>query len=178
METDRSRKSVLFLMDTKNLHYSLTNLYNPSARIDFKKLKNLAANGAGFIRSIAYVGTYKKDSEKFLVSLSKLGFEVVFFEKSATEIMAQTIRENADTYDEIVVSSGAGSLNEVYKDYPGKARVLAFADSLHRETKNYADVTVLTADILMTPLREQTTEPEAKIRLNPIEVPNSEPGGI
>lgn len=170
---DRSRKSVLFLMDTKNLHYSLTSLYGQGARIDFKKLKNNAQDGAGLIRAIAYVGNYKKDSDKFLGSLNKLGFEVVFFDKSATELISGYINENIDKYDEVVVSSGAGVLNETYKAYPGKFRVIVFPDSLHKETKNHAVIETLTADILMPP-RLQNEANSAEFKLNPIQLPEED----
>lgn len=172
--SDRSRQSVLFLMDTKNLHYSLTSLYGQGARIDFRKLKGLAQNGAGIIRAYAYVGNYKKDSEQFLGSLNKMGFEVVFFDKSATPIITDKIRAEIENYDEIVISSGSGVLNEIYKDYPGKFKVIVFPDSLHKETKNHAEIVSLGADILLPP-RAQKREDDLKF--NPMELEEAPIGG-
>ncbi len=69
---------LLCLIDCQNIFYGVRDMYGPSARIDFAKLREEAMLGRKFTstRFVAYMTTYRDDSSGLRRVLERLHYEV------------------------------------------------------------------------------------------------------
>jgi len=156
-ETMNASKSVLLLVDVQNIYYSARSLYGERARIDFRKLKrvSMGMEEAGLIRSVAFIAHNKFDDTSFLNFLRKAGYDVVGFDKTASEAIKEFAEEEGGRFDEIAVCSGSGDLLPLYEklsqgESKPHVRVIAFPDSLQKNVPEVvSEVILLDSSILL-----------------------------
>lgn len=161
--TDRNTQEVLesiFLaVDVQNLFYTARDGYGLAARVDFRKLKELALNGRSFRHIIAraYLAAMPNEiPESFTSALSKMAYEVKMSkirthergQMSATNIDvllasdAQNIKVLGKEPSIVVVASGDADYIPVYnvlKSRGVRVEVLSFHSSLATAIYNAVD---------------------------------------
>ena len=164
-------ESLLLLCDTQNLFYTAREAYGVAARIDFKKLKEVADNGRRFKHIVrrAYLSA-KPDGKQdaFVGALEKLSYEVVVVpirehqdgSTSGTNIdehLAKdltTVKFDGRDPEVVVVASGDSDFVPMYrtlKDRGVRVEVMSFLPALGTSIGDVVDeVTKLTRDHLFT----------------------------
>jgi len=162
-------ESLLLLVDVQNLFYSARDSYGLAARIDFRKLKELALKGRSFrhIISYAYLAALPKEiPDTFISALRKLSYEVKIADirvhergqMSATNIDvmlasdAQNLKVLGREPTVVVVASGDADYTPVYRilrERGVRVEVLSFQSSLATSIYDESDeIRFLTRDHL------------------------------
>lgn len=160
---------LVLLVDVQNLFYSARDAYGLAARVDFKKLKQLAMKNRRFrhIVSFAYLAATMKDvPSEFVSALEKLSYEVKVANirthengpSSATDIDVMLATDATITRirdrdpDIVVVASGDSDYVPVYqalKSRGVRVEIIAFKSTLSAAVEEIADgVTYLTREHL------------------------------
>ena len=160
---------LVLLVDVQNLFYSARDAYGLAARVDFKKLKQLAMKNRRFrhIVSFAYLAATMKDvPSEFVSALEKLSYEVKVANirahetgpSSATDIDVMLATDATITRirdrdpDIVVVASGDSDYVPVYealKNRGVRVEIIAFKSTLSAAIEEMADsVTYLTREHL------------------------------
>ena len=125
-----NEKRCLFLLDCKSILLGVSELYGVSARLDFRKLKDLAFREAdtSYSRCLSFIDLENPGIQKLSKVLSKLGYKVVPYgphvrnENLISVHMTIEIMNNYNKYDTIIVCSGRGDLAPLYEFIVGKDR--------------------------------------------------------
>ena len=160
---------LVLLVDVQNLFYSARDAYGLAARVDFKKLKQLAMKNRRFrhIVSFAYLAATMKDiPSEFVSALEKLSYEVKIANirahetgpSSATDIDVMLATDATITKigtrdpDIVVVASGDSDYVPVYqalRDRGVRVEIVAFRSTLSAAVEEIAhSVTYLTREHL------------------------------
>lgn len=169
--------SILVLVDVSNIYLSARDNYGYAARVDFRKLRELALKPTErrfkHILCRAYSAAKPDQApEQFLTALEKIGFEVITMTirthdsgvPSATNIDVQlakdavTLKVGGEYPDIVVVASGDSDFVPVYRDLKARGsrvEIISFPQSLGGEVIHVVDaVTKLDRNIFFTKTRE------------------------
>ena len=155
-------KHCLFLLDCKNLLGSVRNIFGSEARLDFKKLKDIAFRGTQITTdslALAYIDLDNPWISTLSSVLSTVGYRIVTYGPHIAEEKLSTAHMIVDgvslypNYQRIVIASGCGDLIPLYEFLQQKDKiveVMAFNEDLSSRVSKYVDTLVeLTDKVLM-----------------------------
>lgn len=153
--TGEELESILILVDVSNIYLSARDNYGYAARVDFRKLRELALKPAQrrfqHIMCRAYFAAMPDQlPESFIFALEKIGYEVVVTNirsheqgtPSATNIDVQlakdavTLKVGGRDPQIVVVASGDSDFTSIYRDLKARGtrvEVMSFPPSLGAE---------------------------------------------
>lgn len=133
-------KEILFLVDIQNLYSSVKSYYGLEYRIDFKIVLDIVKRENHVYTAIVYIPKYQhKNNIALKKAFINLGYEVKIHTKT---ILEDTVRDNYEKYDIIIIASGNGIYINLYKflkEHKKQIEVISYGNAINSKIPPIVD---------------------------------------